>query len=270
MSGEKGVCVRLCGSVANLIQVKIMIKRVSAILLLLTFALLSTGCSKSILYKEKAAPGITTPPAVVGGQGGCWWSARFRIAWPPESSPRWSMGLLLADMVVEPALLRFHDNIKFWRFHRRAMRDNTGHQFSFLFYSDSSVASGIFKAIGDNQVLEELLARALIDEVKVDDTSHPVRYKIEATSDSHWSLTLQKAWPAFIMGASAMWLGLINQYVEEGESRDLDIDSLLERYDEVNKSVGNIWTKEGQHAFFHHLSAVFGYEPLIIKRKVRF
>ena len=247
-----------------------MIKRVSATILLLILVLFLTGCSKSVLYREKAISSIKTPLSKIEEQGCYWWSVRFRIAWPPEDSPRWSIGLLLADIIVEPALIRFHDSIKLWRFHRRAMRDDTGHQFSFIFFSDSTVALEIFKTIKDNQILEELLARELIDEVKTDDINYPVRSKIEAMSDPYWSITLQKAWPAFIMGVSAMWLELINQYVEEGESRDVDMDNLLKRYSDIDKSVGSVWIEEGQHAFFHHLNAIFGYEPLIIRKKVRF
>ena len=49
-----------------------------------------------------------------------------------------------------------------------------------------------------------------------------------------------------------------------------DFDKKLEQTYKAEKTINAMWYKEGQHAFFHHLSAVFGYEPLLIRKAVRF
>ena len=67
-----------------------------------------------------------------------------------------------------------------------------------------------------------------------------------------------------------MWLELIHQHADEKEVKDVEIDDLLKHYRAVNESIGKIWIQEGQHAFFHHLNAVFGYEPLFIRKMMKF
>ncbi len=71
------------------------------------------------------------------------------------------------------------------------------------------------------------------------------------------------------MGVSATWLQLINQQINETLS-NLDLDKLLLKYRDINKKINQIWYKEGQHAFFHHLNALFGYEPLRIEQSTCF
>lgn len=244
--------------------------RMLARLLMLAPILFLIGCTKPISHQGGIIHDLILSPSVMEQEEFYWWSLRFRIAWPRGKPPNWSVGLLLADIVVEPALVRFHNKVQFWRFHRRAARDDTGHQFSFIFYSDSSVAGEIIETIKRNEVLDQLLARKLIEEVNTDDMDVPARRNIEAMSDPYWSIELQKAWPAFIMGVSATWLELINQNVGKEEIGDSDLDGLLKRYDEANESVGSIWIHEGQHAFFHHLNAIFGYEPVIIRNRINF
>jgi hypothetical protein len=76
------------------------------------------------------------------------------------------------------------------------------------------------------------------------------------------------------MGVSQMWLNMIagvaaqlpdlNQY-----SSITEIEGF---YREVNTRLIEIWQKEGQHAYLHHLNALFGYKPLIYydKRYLKF
>ena len=73
--------------------------------------------------------------------------------------------------------------------------------------------------------------------------------------------TFQKTWPALIMGASRMWLDLV------GELADAHADEadLERRYEIVQQDLNNIWAGQGQHAMLHHLSAIFAYQPLLIK-----
>jgi hypothetical protein len=247
-----------------------MTKHFATAIMLPILIVASAGCGKSAWNEVKDIPDTGLSASMVKGEGCYWQSVRFKIAWLPETVPRWSLGLLLADRVVEPVLMQFHNKIYLWRFHRRAVRDGIGHQFSFIFYADSSVAADIFKGIGQNPILEELVSRAFIEEVLSENTPLPSRHRIEAFSDSDWSIKLQKAWPGFIMGVSAMWLELINQHVDEKEIADRELDDLIKRYQTVDESINMIWSQEGQHAFFHHLNAIFGYKPLIIRNRMNF
>ncbi len=198
-----------------------------------------------------------------------WWYARFRINWPENTRPDFSIDTLIADAVIEPILMEHQNNISLWRFHRRANRDNTGHQFSFIFYSSRTTAEKIFNKIKNDQITKKLLTQNIVKNVVTDNPENNIRSQLKDTSDKNWSSTLQTAWPVFIMGVSATWLQLINQQINQSSIND-ELDELLITYRDVNQKVNSIWHKEGQHAFFHHLNALFGYEPIRIEQSIRY
>ena len=199
-----------------------------------------------------------------------WWVVRFRIHWPEGASPDWAIDLLLAHAVVKPSLEIYAQRLPYWRFHRRAARDASGHQFSFFFYTDPSTARAVYSSLKASPVLGKIKAQGQITQIVKDDPDRPERPDIEDTSDPKWSPTLQRHWPAYIMGVSQLWLGLIDDAVA-----DLPVESYPEYdplaiYRAADKRVSQIWFKEGQHAFLHHLSAVFGYRELLIVKPLRF
>ena len=199
-----------------------------------------------------------------------WWTCNFRIVWPDDTAIDWGMDLLLAHAVVSPVLVKHINNISYWRFHRRAARDTSGHQFSFLFYSKPEIASIVLSEIANSKVLEEAYEANLIGIVLIDDPENPLLPNVEDTSDRNWSPYLQKNWPSFIMGTSSLWLGLIDESIQDYPEDNADIHLLLERYREVNDKITETWRTEGQHAFLHHLNAIFGYEPLRIRKILSF
>lgn len=190
-----------------------------------------------------------------------WWYARFKINWPENTAPDFSIDTLLADAVIEPVLLKNQNKIKLWRFHRRAHRDQAGHQFSFIFYTDKNSAGIIFNELENSDLTRKLLANGIIDTFRKENLETNVRSSIYSASDKHWSDTLQVAWPYFIMGVSATWLELINQQTRQSKSNH-DLKELLAYYQDVNNKINRIWYEEGNHAFIHHLNALFGYEQL--------
>ena len=195
-----------------------------------------------------------------------WWYARFKINWPTDSAkrPDWAIDALLADQVCEPALLAHHSKIVLWRFHRRAVPDRAGHQFSFIFYADADTAQAVYQHMQQNDVLIELLLSDRLAALNVDELNVFKRPNIEDTSDPNWSLMVQKAWPAFIMGVSSTWLELINQIViaEQLDTREMELDALIALYQRINNTVDELWLGHGRHAFLHHLNALFGYRPI--------
>lgn len=237
-------------------------------LVILTTALMA-GCSAV----KKSVPLLSAdnvPPTYKITDNTYWWKCSFRISWPEDTKINWDMDLLLAHAVVSPVLVEHIEDISYWRFHRRAARDATGHQFSFLFYTKPETASLVFSEIYNNSILEQAYEANLIEKVIIDDPNHPLSTNIEDTSDRHWSPKLQRNWPSFIMGVSSLWLGLIEDSMEDDPENYADIHQLLKKYREVDAGISELWRTEGQHALLHHLNAVFGYEPLHIRKNLSF
>jgi hypothetical protein len=195
-----------------------------------------------------------------------WWHARFQMNWPEKPKPSMYLDAMLAHKIVLPVLNKNRKNIYLWRFHRRAARDNAGHQFSFIFYASPPSARKIYRFIAADPFLHQLKQAGIIVRYTFDDTGTVVRPGIENTSDPSWSVQIQKSWPYFIMGTSQTWLDLIVQHAENkaGENPPLSIQEIQLFYQQIHKSITASWQEEGRHAFLHHLNAIFGYEPVIV------
>jgi hypothetical protein len=198
-----------------------------------------------------------------------WWYARFRLVWPPDTEPDFFVDLLLADAVIKPVLHSYRQNIKYWRFHRRAIRDDAGHQFSFIFYTNKDTAGNIYRSILNDQIANQLKQENIVQDIVLDDLNNNLLADIKDTSDKTWSTEMQTAWPAYIMGVSNMWLQLIEQEIDV-HHQTVDTGVLLEEYRMANQKINQLWQAEAQHALFHHLNAIFGYEPVIIKKAIQF
>jgi hypothetical protein len=207
------------------------------------------------------------PDVLPSGNG--WWYARFRLNWPPNTDPIWYMDLYLAHQVILPLLQAHQKDIPLWRFHRRAARDGAGRQFSFIFYTSPGTARNIFQTLQSDPMAVNMKSGGVIDDIVFDDPTKLTRPNIEDTSDKNWPVSIQKAWPYYIMGVSQMWLNLIAQVADDDLKSDppSSIEEMDTFYKQVNQTVTDLWQKQGRHAFMHHLNALFGYEPLIYIEK---
>jgi hypothetical protein len=240
-------------------------------------AALSLGLNVLVLLAVVgcASVGPSVPPgptAVKDGAGSSrngWWYARFAVNWPPDKEPSWYVDSLLAHRVVSPVLDQFGNEIVLWRFHRRAGRDQAGHQFSFIFYATQDTARGVFATIEADGTLKAMRNGGMIIRVSCDDLGTITRPNLEDTSDRAWSLPIQKSWPFYIMGVSEMWLNLIREVATRTSSGKppANLAETLAFYEEVNAAIDKMWQEEGQHAFLHHLNAIFGYEPLVVRHQ---
>jgi len=197
-----------------------------------------------------------------------WWYARFRIQWPENTSPCWHVGVCIAHQVILPILIEHGDNLALWRFHRRAVRDQSGHRFSFIFYASPETADQIFTALRADTILAWMQDAGMVTDIDFDDTTTITRPDIEDTSDPNWSPQIQKSWPYFIMGVSQMWLSSIME-IAEGMSHEYDpfsVQEILGFYRDVDMTVKTLWQEEGRHSLLHHLSAIFGYVPIRLNR----
>jgi len=237
--------------------------------LLIMVILLSACAPKKNQLPPPTAPTIPLETSFRTGDMS-WWAFRFKMSWDSDTQVDRAMDLLLAHAVVEPVLREHAKKIYWWRFHRRAVRDKLGHQFSFLFYADSGVASEVMEEIRQSEILQQALNEKIVEKIMFSDPAKPIRPKIEAMSDPHWSQTLQRNWPSYIMGVCALWLGLIDDQMALVTTQNLHVSGLLELYREADTAITSMWRKEGQHALLHHLNAIFGYEPLLIRKEIMF
>ncbi len=116
-------------------------RAVSVVVLTVLAAVMLAGCAS-------VGPGVSPVPPTAkeatGPSQNGWWYARFVMNWPADKEPSWYIDPLLAHRVVSPVLDRYGNDIVLWRFHRRAARDQAGHQFSFIFYATPETAREVF------------------------------------------------------------------------------------------------------------------------------
>jgi hypothetical protein len=223
------------------------------------------GCTTTTLVKIPKS--IAPPPEIASVEG--WWFARFQLQWPEEEPVNWHWDLLIAHKIIAPELEKARGSIRLWRFHRRAARDQAGHQFSFIFYASAQTAYQIFDALRSNALLAEMKSAGV---VIADIYDHPDKIGkpgIADASDHSWPSALQRSGPYYIMGASQMWLQLITETVADmpTPSAVLSLDQNEQLYKEVNATLTSLWEINGQHAFLHHLNALFGYNPISFSEK---
>ncbi len=212
-----------------------------------------------------------TTSAMVGREDKGWWQVGFHRTIKDDEDPMWHLDTLIAYEVIKPMLDQ--QQFTLWRFHRRAAPDETGHMFSFIFYSTRSEAEQVYQLIREHPLVKQLQHEDVIERLSFADINADARVNIEDTSDKNWPIELQKAWPAFIMGVSQTWLNLIGEFVKQSdENNGVETASQIARFKEINAKINSIWELEGSHAFLHHLNALFGYQELYIieRRRTRF
>ena len=226
---------------------------------------LTAGCTiTSLQIRSNPPQPVTQAPA---SEDSGWWFVRFRMDRPAEET-HWERDLLLAHRVAAPLIFAHGDVIDLWRFHRRSAEDETGHQFSYLFFASAETADKINRTIRSDPLVEQLLSEGVVREVLTDAVDHNDHPNVGDTSDPKWSPVMQDTWPHYIMGVSRMWLGMIDQVSrEKGIADDAAVSELLEHYAQVNDEVTHLWQQEGYHALLHHLNAIYGYEALVYWEK---
>ncbi|MGD8961747.1 MAG: hypothetical protein PVF29_13240 [Desulfobacterales bacterium] len=216
----------------------------------------------------KSAATIAPPSAEIASSAG-WWYASFRLQWPEKQPVEWYWDLLIADKIIGPVLVQYKDNIDLWRFHRRAVRDEIGHQFSFIFYASAETAYQVFTKIRANELLAEMIITGVVVQERYDEPNQIIRPRIEDTSDASWPAAIQRSWPYYIMGVSQMWLNLISETLAEMPKfyGPLSLQENEQQYKKIDAAIGDLWEQNGQHAFLHHLGGLFGYKPILFREK---
>jgi hypothetical protein len=133
-----------------------MIKTISVRWLFLgtVFLWLTMGCAASVTQIPTGPTPLAEAP---DPQGSGWWFVRFKMDRPAEET-RWEKDLLVAHRVASPLIAAHEEVIDLWRFHRRSAEDNTGHQFSFLFFTTAGVVDSINQMVLDDPLVRRMLA----------------------------------------------------------------------------------------------------------------
>jgi hypothetical protein len=187
--------------------------------------------------------------------------------WPKDSEPSWHVDVLIAHRIIAQVLRDNASSIALWRVHRRAARDEEGHQFSLVFYASAAVADKIFTCLRSDPLLKRLKKAGIIIQDLYDDVGTVTAPNIEDTSDPHWTTQMRKSWPPFIMGVCQMWLTLIEEMARNlpAQKKLTSLKKMLEYYRQVSAAIKTSWQEEGSHALLHHLNAIFGYEPVLVR-----
>ena len=192
-----------------------------------------------------------------------WTQIAFHIAWNQESEkPKQWMDCAIADAIIGNVMHTFkRDKMIWWRFHRRAARDEHGHIFRFGLYAKKSVGKRWY-----DEVLEHSVTRALKSNGLIDATT---KTRKDGVADENWPEMTQAAWYPFIQGASECWLSLVRAlWLTHGkefgldwgvDADDIDVENLEEGYQAVNDKIAEMWNEDMTHPLLHHLNAVFGY-----------
>lgn len=190
-----------------------------------------------------------------------WWSVKFQMPWQPGTEPNWYIGTWIAADLLAPLIQQHHAELELWRVHRRAAKDDAGYTFSFIFYTSAQTAAKVYAEINANPLIAELKQRGLLDAVLQDELKQNSKPTIADTSDPKWPMSIRQTWPYFIMGASQMWLALVKELNKELQN----IPEPQQKYQLLQARITDLWRKNGQHAWLHHLSALYGYSPLEIE-----
>lgn len=238
-------------------------------ILLVSAAMLLAGCA------TPPVPPATPLPRALMGSGeavkaqaaGRWHTTCFNMPFDGEGRPVWGRDLLLADRVAAPLLAAHAKDIVLWRFHRRAARDAAGHRFSLLLYADDASYAAITTAIDADPTVASMLQAGSLSKVVHDCRAEQSRADVAATSDPQWPAAIQRTWPYFIMGVSASWLALIEELATDMPP---DATDPVTAYSAIDAQIAELWAAQGQHAYLHHLSGLYGYKPLRIQTWMQF
>lgn len=224
------------------------------------------GCTRVITIE----PPVDSSPAPYNADADArqfWWDVGFGIARDSEGDTLWHVDTLLADQVCRPVLAELGPRMELWRFHRRAAHDERGHLFRFYFYSDLATAELVNERIADSTLVSWLSDQGVVKRTFLAQTSEPIKPGLGDRSDPDWPVELKNSWPYYGMGVSQTWLALIAQVLTlNPPSETLSPENLLSYYKQTNDRVSTLWREQAQHAYLHHLSALFGYQPVLIRK----
>jgi hypothetical protein len=236
------------------------------VIILLAASLLLNGCATTVDTRSEARfePATVDPAPELSGHA--WWQLRFKLAWPEGRAPDFSGHPLLAEQILLPLIVEHRESMPLWRFHRRAGRDDAGHQFSLIFTADEATARQIGSSVEQDPLVAWLQQQGMLEKTSLEQRGSDELARLEQTSDPEWPLEIQQSWPWFIMGTSTAWLMQVQAIsLETGLPESATYPQLRDHYRRVSATINAQWRDFGQHAYFHHINAIYGYQPVRIR-----
>lgn len=184
-----------------------------------------------------------------------WIQYKFRFNDDP-ANPDWWLDLFIIDTAFRDIIKKHKPEL--WRFHRRAGDDSIGHQLSLLVYGDKKIVPHIEYLFINHLSIKVLYKNNLIKSFSIE----YMEPGIEKTSDTNWSVDLQKSWPYFACGTSQMIMKLMDNNFQWKTNHISEVENY---YTVRSDGLEDTFTSIGSHAFIHHISALFGYAPIKLK-----
>lgn len=196
-----------------------------------------------------------------------WYKFNFRINSPNIQNPKVWVDIFIIDKIVRDVINDKKSQIVLWTIHRRWKDDQYGHELTFACYTDEKTACWIEEFINENEFYKVLQTNNLIvggTKVPKNEKGTNIRDIADDESTRDWTEELKESWPYYINGCCEMLLCLIKN-IKGGKNEPYDIQSAEQFYTQVNNEIIKVWQYFGCRAFFHHINAIFGYQPLLIQ-----
>lgn len=197
-----------------------------------------------------------------------WYGFNFRITRPENEKPRTWIDIFIIDKIIREVICKKKVDIQLWRIHRRWKNDGSGHEFTLDCFTKEQTANSIEKLIRESEPFKILQENSLLaDDLNKVPNGKNVHDIADDESTRGWPLELKKAWPYYINGCCRMLLYLIEYLSKDKQIDGKNISKIENCYTKINNELTSIWQNNGSHAFFHHINAIFGYEPVILKMR---
>lgn len=197
-----------------------------------------------------------------------WYGFNFRITRPENEEPRTWIDIFIIDKIIREVICKKKVDIQLWRIHRRWKNDGSGHEFTLDCFTKEQTANSIEKLIRESEPFKILQENSLLaDDLNKVPNGKNIHDIADDESTIAWPEELKRSWPYYINGCCKMFLDLI-ELLRNSSHTDVEekgISKLESFYTEINNRLIKVWQEHGSHAFFHHINAIFGYEPLLAK-----
>jgi len=194
-----------------------------------------------------------------------WYGFNFNISWDKKQEQKTWVDIFIIDTIVRDVIFQNKSEIIFCRIHRRWAMDEHGHELTFDCFTNEETAKAIEELINKSNYFEMLRKGGLLTkDKKLEKVPKDTDSITSITNDTGWPEQLKEPWLCYINGCCDMFLRLIKN-IKGGKNVPTDIQNAEQFYTKVNSELTIIWQYHGSHAFFHHLNAIFGYVPLLVK-----
>jgi len=165
-----------------------------------------------------------------------------------------SIDLMIIDKTIRQLINQYGPNTNwtFYRFAENKINDiNSSHGIQFKI--ENVTIHKIKKQIDKNNTINQLSENGYIQEINY--------YEKISIADPVWPLEMRQNWHFLANGFCKFILGLIQYHIITNKvNLSNNIEDRICEYKEINKEISKLYNNWSNHAFFHHISAIFGYE----------